>query len=178
MPVKGFKLLSRAERVFCRVILGRDDTDVRLTAKQVAKRRRFSGALHPVNADESGELWFETAEVPGPTKARDKAIRKVAQALQRAGVWSVLTRQGYRFYFSTLPPRNIMPPLASVYAVMFYLGSITRYKPYDFDQIVSERFSWLVSEFLRTQPGQFLYCLASHAAGVDVVPPFASLDWV
>jgi hypothetical protein len=178
MPVKEFVLLSRTGRVFGRLVLERDDSDVRVTGKRILKRRRFRKALHPVHADEGRELWFETAEVPGATKARDKAIREVARALQGVGVWSILTRQGYRFYFSAMPPRDIMPPLASIYAVMFYLGSITRYKPYDFDRIVSQRFSWLVSEFLRTQPGQFVYCLASHAAGVDVVPPFASLDWV
>ncbi len=54
---------------------------------------------------------------------------------------------------------------------MFYLGSITRYKPYDFDKIITQRYSWLIGEFLSTQPMQFLYALASHLDGVEVVRP-------
>jgi hypothetical protein len=69
-----------------------------------------------------------------------------------------------------------LPPLASVYAIMFYLGSITRYKPYDFDRIVAGKFTWLIGEFLKTQPAQFVYGVAAHAAGVDVVRPYALLE--
>jgi hypothetical protein len=43
-----------------------------------------------------------------------------------------------------------------------------------FDKIVAGAYSWLVADFLATQPTQFTYTLASYLAGVDVVRPFAS----
>ena len=67
-----------------------------------------------------------------------------------------------------------MPQLASVYALMFYLGSITRYRPQDF-ATVTEPYAWLVSEFVETQPAQWLYLiLASHIAQTEVLSAFAT----
>jgi hypothetical protein len=59
---------------------------------------------------------------------------------------------------------------------MFYLGSLTRYKPADFDKIVTHRYSWMVAEFLETQPVQFIYGIASFLGGVEVVRPFAAIS--
>ena len=59
---------------------------------------------------------------------------------------------------------------------MFYLGSITRYRPYDFDRYLAGRSGHLLSEFLATQPNQFIYLLASELAGNQVVVPFSAID--
>ena len=98
----------------------------------------------------------------------------LSKALARAGIWSVLTANGYRHYLGAVPQRYRLPQLATIYAVMFYLGSVTRYRPYDYETILGGRYAWLVEEFLATQPTQFLYLLASHLTGVDVVQPMAS----
>jgi hypothetical protein len=121
-------------------------------------------------------LWFETEPELGATTATDSAIQKLADSIRGIGVWSVLTTQGNRFYFGTFPPREQLPALGSTYAVMFYLGSVTRYKPHDFDKIVTRKHSWLIGEFLNTQPMQFLYGLASHVGGVEVVRPYGLLS--
>jgi hypothetical protein len=176
LPVKEFVLLSDQGMVFARVTLSRRDADVRATLEGARSRRRFVRTLNQVKSPEDEALWFETNGIAGARNARDRALRQIAERLQKVGVWPILTRPGYRYYLATIPPSDVLPPLATIYAVMFYLGSITRYKPYDFDRIVSRQYAWLVSEFLRTQPNQFLYCLASHVAGVDVVPPFGSIE--
>jgi len=92
-----------------------------------------------------------------------------------AGMSSILTANGYRMYFCSISRSNWLPPLAAGYAVLFYLGSVTRYKPYVFDKILGGGYSWIVEEFLATYPMQFIYCLASELAGVDVVRPYAAL---
>ena len=58
--------------------------------------------------------------------------------------------------------------------VMFYLGSITRYHPYMFDKIFSDKEQWLMSEFLHTQPKQFLYLATSRVLGQNVLKAYAS----
>ncbi len=68
----------------------------------------------------------------------------------------------------------MLPRLAASYAAFFYLGSITRYKPNDFDKVLEGGFSWVVNELLATEPFQVLYTLASELAGVDVVRPYAT----
>jgi hypothetical protein len=177
LPVKQFDLLRDQDKIFARIILSKTDTDVQSALQKVRSRTSFKRVFRQVWSGNPGEeLWFETEGIHGVKRATDTAIGKLAEHIQKIGIWAILTSQGYRYYLSKIPPGEMLPPLASIYAVMFYLGSITRYKPYDFDRIVSQRFSWLVGEFLRTQPTQFLYCLAGHVAGVDVVRPFASLD--
>lgn len=57
---------------------------------------------------------------------------------------------------------------------MFYLGSITRYHPYLFDKIFSDKEQWLMSEFLTTQPKQFLYLSTAKFLGVDVSKAYSS----
>ncbi len=177
LPVKRFDLLRNQGHVFSRVVFSKSDADVHSTLKTIRSRRSFRKTVKQVQPETTdGDFWFETGGVAGVRRGTDTAIKRLADQIRQIGVWSILTGQGYRFYLSRIPPREMLPPLASIYAVMFYLGSITRYKPYDFDRIVSQKFSWLVSEFLSTQPKQFLYGLASHVAGVDVVRPFAAVE--
>jgi hypothetical protein len=57
---------------------------------------------------------------------------------------------------------------------MFYLGSITRYHPYLFDDIFSEKEQWLMSEFLTTQPKQYLYLATAKVLGQNVLKSYCS----
>jgi hypothetical protein len=129
----------------------------------------------PPNGAAAGRIWLETEVTPARTNRTEAAIRLLAVRLGEVGIWTILTSTGYRSYLSSIEPRRRLPPLAAPYAAMFYLGSITRYKPYDYDAIVKGGYSWLVGELIATQPAQFLYGLASWLAGVDVVRPYASV---
>jgi hypothetical protein len=174
LPIKRFELIRDGQEIWVRLVLSRNDKDVSLTLKNVRQRQSFRRVFDQVESGTDSELWFETGVVAGPKRATDNALRDLAEIVAQVGVWPILTANGNRFYFSTLPPRDQLPSLASIYAVMFYLGSLTRYKPYDFDKIVTHKYAWLVGEFLNTQPTQFLYGLASHLDGVEVVRPYAA----
>jgi len=125
-----------------------------------------------VDSRNKDEFCFETQAYS--LSNRNRPVADLSNALVRAGVWSVLTSTGYRYYLGAVPQRYRLPQLASVYATMFYLGSVTRYRPYDYETILGGRYAWLVEEFLATQPTQFLYLLASQLTGVEVVQPLAS----
>jgi hypothetical protein len=172
VPVKDFELLTDGREVWTRAVLDATDNDVTRALPSVQARTGFRGVFDRVSAP-SGLVWFESRPEAGQRRGVDTAVSRLAGEIRRCGVWSLLTGRGYRHYFGDFPPTQRLPQLASILSVMFYLGSITRYKPYDFDRIVGGRYAWLVSEFLATQPQQFLYLLASNLAGVDVVRPFA-----
>lgn len=125
-------------------------------------------------------LRYELPGLPvstGPGRGFEGRVREVAKSLKRVGIHAILTRQGYRFYVSELRrPAERLPQLAAIYGVMFYLGSITRYRPYDFDRYLSGRAGHLMREFLATQPNQFVFLLASELAGNQVVVPFGAID--
>jgi hypothetical protein len=71
-------------------------------------------------------------------------------------------RQYYLFADSS-PGRTVAAPqLLSVYALMFYFGSVTRYRPNLFRSILNDKHGAQVEEFLSNQTSQFLYLLASE----------------
>ena len=174
-PVHGLALQSGRRQVWCTLKVNRRDWDVKQTFSTIRGARRFRRFFTQIQSDTAELLKFESLAQAGQTRGVDAGIRRLASGFCDIGLWWVLTGDGYRLYLADFPHSRRLPQLASIHAVMFYLGSITRYKPYDFDRLVARDYAWLVSEFLATQPMQFLYGVASLLAGVDVVRPFGAL---
>ncbi len=174
VPIKRIELLYKSGETWANIIFDKNDRDVKESLDVVKKRREFKHYLTAVSGDE-GQICYEMKPVRGHRRGVDKAIRILSEQLKEIGIWYILTSSGYRYYFCAIEPRHKLPPLASTYAAFFYLGSITRYKPYDFDRILSGGYAWVVQELLATQPMQFIYSLASELAGVDVVRPYAAV---
>ena len=62
----------------------------------------------------------------------------------------------------------ILPQLSSIYAVFFYLGSITRCRPDQFDYLVAGPYDPFIQEFIENKPSQWLHLLASEFAKQEV----------
>ena len=97
-------------------------------------------------------------------------------AIVRSNLWTTVSSiPPYRRYYIYLsPPAEVvhrLPQLLSMYAVMFYLGSITRYRPHHFQALLRGAFGPRVRDFVTGQPLQFLYLMASEIAGRDVAKP-------
>ena len=93
--------------------------------------------------------------------------------IKNKGIWYFIGNSGYTMYLSTYP-YNRFSQESIIYMMMFYLGSITRYHPYMFDKIFSDKEQWLMSEFLGTQPKQFLYLATANVLGQSVLKAYAS----
>lgn len=93
--------------------------------------------------------------------------------IQKKGIWYFIGNNGYTMYLSNSSTGRFSQE-SIIYLVMFYLGSITRYHPYMFDEIFSAKEQWLMSEFLNTQPKQFLYLATAKVLGQSVVKAYAS----
>ncbi len=61
-----------------------------------------------------------------------------------------------------------MPQLCSIYAVMYYLGSITRYRPQDFHKLLIGSYGAQIHTILSEQPTQFIYLMTSEFAKQEV----------
>ena len=113
--------------------------------------------------------------------------------LKSKGIWTYSTGNDFKIYINpnrlvkdpnnniyNLHPFNcsttvnqpiILSSAMIIYYLMFFLGSITRYHPYLFEKVLSDKEIWMVSEFLRTQPFQFLVLLTSHVLGKPIFSP-------
>jgi hypothetical protein len=94
----------------------------------------------------------------------------------RPMLWlTVSTTSPYRRYYLYLCPANelptLLPQMLSIYAISYYLGSITRYRPHQYPLIVKGPFGPRIQDFITGQPLQFLYLMASEFARQDVTKP-------
>jgi hypothetical protein len=174
-PISKIELFKNRNQLVVRLTMDKDDKDVEYTISHIKKKKDFKNYLHAVKSDKKNELWYETNPVSAHGRQVDKAISELCKKIMEIGVWTILTQEGYRFYSGNFNKKESLPQLCSIYAVMFYFGSITRYKPYDFD-IITKGYFWLINEYLKTQPMQFLYVLSSILAGTDVVKSYAILE--
>lgn len=176
LPVQRFTVRKKDLQMWAVVHLSKSHiTDSQFTA--LCDTAPLSKNLHRVcaHADDPqgrGSWILETDKVPYAPRSHNKGIAALAKKLRDVGVWSIATSGGYRHYLTTLPEKERLPQLAASFATMFYFGSITRYKPHDFDSI-EEREGWLMSEFLSTDPYQMLYLTASTIGKTEVVAPYA-----
>lgn len=61
-----------------------------------------------------------------------------------------------------------LPQAAVIYATMFYLGSIVRYRPYDFDKLVDKKYRWVIDEFLQIAPKQFVILMVNEITQSEI----------
>jgi len=110
------------------------------------------------------------------------ASRKYANHLQelvdvlKNKLWTtVSTIPPYRRYYVYLCPSSesnqVVHQLLSIYAISYYLGSITRYRPHHFPSITDGSFGPRIQDFVTGQPLQFLYLIASEFAKQEIARP-------
>lgn len=137
--------------------------------------------------EEVNSKWYlkEEHNMPTPNLSRD-IFYQFSKKLTSKGLWTYTTGDEYRLYinschlikdvnniykfspFNTAHPtiqQLILSSATVIYYLMFFFGSITRYHPYLFEKVLSEKEIWLASEFLKTQPLQFLLLLTSKILG-------------
>lgn len=88
-------------------------------------------------------------------------------------IWSAVLRMPpYRKNYLYLSPNSEqahrLPQILSIYAFIYYLGSVTRYRPYFFDNLLSRSDGAHVEELISNVPQQFLFLIASEFSGREV----------
>lgn len=125
-----------------------------------------------ISQDEGRFLYTEKILIPSYSITRND-YASLSALIQQRGIWYFIGSDGYTMYISNSTTGRFSQE-SIIYMVMFYLGSITRYHPYMFDEIFSDKEQWLMSEFLNTQPKQFLYLATARVLGQSVLKAYAS----
>lgn len=120
------------------------------------------------NIQEEGQVFklTESFRMPSYYVGKESYVQ-FAKQIRQKGLWYYMTQDGIRLYVSTQSSCRYSME-AMIYNVMFFFGSITRYHPYFFDSILNKEQYWVVSEFLKTMPQQFLYLVTSKALGISI----------
>ncbi|MBR7653467.1 hypothetical protein KCX83_14175 [Brucella oryzae] len=120
--------------------------------------------------DERRIIEAEMVNVVAYTHRPSQSLEQLSN-FTRSRLWRSVTamppyRKYYVYHGSTT--QYIMNQLLTIYLSTFYFGSITRYKPEQFDFILRSPIGPFVFEFFANQPTQFLYLMASEFMGQEV----------
>lgn len=129
--------------------------------------RSLTNLHYPVSLVGKDYIFKVIHTMPGYNVTRNEYYN-LSSTLKNYGLWYYLENEGIRTYLSTSTTMRFSME-SMIYVPMFFLGSITRYHPYLFDKILNEEQVWIVSEFLKTLPRQFLYLVASKVTGINVL---------
>lgn len=130
-------------------------------------------SFEEVESDDRETRCYESEAMKYRVSPRE-ILPKLVESTKK-DVWSVLRPGGYRYYISTIEKNARLAQVSSAYQVMFYFGSIARYRPDDFIKFIEGKHGWLVTEFINTQPIQFTYLLGSSIIDSEMVIPETSM---
>ena len=121
--------------------------------------------------DENGKdrYYWEESTYMLSTKPTKSDYYSLSFKMKGKGLWYFTDGNKYKKYVSTEPLHISTESI--IYNLMFFFGSITRYHPYLFDEMLTEQQMWIVSEFLKTQPKQFLYIVTSKTIESAILKP-------
>jgi hypothetical protein len=165
------------KRLWATVQILRDDLDrADKPRKDLLKETTLQPLFREVEGieDNDGRPVVQLEQI-NPVAYTGRTADKLADAVAvlRPYIWSTaITIRPFRRYYLYASPSaehpHLLPQPLSIYAITYYLGSITRYRPQHFAKIISGDFGEFIQEFLTSQPSQFLYLMASDFAKRDV----------
>lgn len=171
---------NAANELWLNLILIADDLSrLGITHKQFLAESRLSPAFHEVKfsevIDQRRLLCFEQTTRTSFADRPSDQVQSLVDQFKR-DIWvTVNGAQPYRRYYAYLAPvaeRNaVVHQLLSIYAITYYLGSITRYRPQLFDTFLADAFGPRIEEFVSVQPMQFIYLIASEFAEQEITKP-------
>jgi hypothetical protein len=80
-------------------------------------------------------------------------------------------RKPYIYCCPSAERRARLPQILSIYLLMFFFGSITRYSPLYFEDLLESKYGPLFETLISESPTQFLYLMASEILGREVSKP-------
>lgn len=127
------------------------------------------------HADASTHLLhvFEQSARTGYTSRPSDVVMDSVRGV-RDEMWQTVTASPpYRKFYLYLsePPERRLPQWMSVYSILFWLGSLTRYQPVELLDALRGPLGPFFHEFIETQPSQLLYLLTSELGRQDVSKP-------
>ncbi len=137
------------------------------------------GAIHASNifalpADQArGMLFVETKKTFPPVRAGTLPMKDIAEEIVAAlgdslsinpfsGPWQFAINE-------TMPGRIAMQEVLAIYLVMFYLGSLVRYRPWILEAMLDKKEAWIVERFVKTTPLTFLRYMRNIIDGQNLV---------
>lgn len=179
LTVEGFDVLHSpaTKEVWLDLYLSRNDLDrLGISETKVLSYAGMLGEFEVATRASHGDRVCFQQRSPAsygadPGEALAQIIRKV-----RNGIWETVKiaspyRKPYIYCCPLAEQGARLPQMLSVYLLMFFLGSVTRYSPGYFEDVLDSKYGPFFETFISESPMQFLYLMASDMLGREVTKP-------
>lgn len=134
--------------------------------KELLSKTQLLNEWHEIRSDSEEIITLEQCKVEPFATSPIEELQKLARML-RPHLWqAAVISPPYRKYYLYAAPndehKELLPQLASIYALMFYLSDLTRYHPSEFYALLQSSLGPFYMGLLQDSPKQFLYLLASE----------------
>lgn len=161
------------------MLVADDLSRLSITHKLFLAESQLAPLFHQVKSAEVFDgrrlLCFEQSVKAHFAHRASDQVQSLVDQLKRHMWVSVNGSPPYRRYYAYLAPAaeqgEVLPQLLSIYAITYYLGSVTRYRPQLFDTLLADAFGPRIEEFVSAQPMQFIYLVASEFAEQEITKP-------
>lgn len=137
--------------------------EVFMGGSKLEEASKFTSVIRRVTEEDTSQLRFRSRRTIALDHRNEiswkNAYRKICNEITDLGVVSLLTRDGYKFYLNLSPGK--LNRYCSILALMFYIGSVARYRPSLNEKILKGKYQVLINEAIETCPNQFYYHLVS-----------------
>ena len=159
-------------------LFAQDLTRLGITHKRLLTGCGLDAEVREVTSNTEGTKRVLVFEQRDPVQYNHRVSDVIPQAVDRVrkSLWTIVRSDPpFRKYYVYVVPADeaeqVLPQLGAIYAVMFYMGSVTRYRPQQFDELMKSSFGAQLQELLTAQPPQFLYLMASEFSKREVTRP-------
>ncbi|MGL5922647.1 YaaC family protein [Chroococcidiopsis sp.] len=168
LPVEiGFLVNSRKDKLFTEIKYEKKQ-ETRVDTSKFYKETR-KDYFHDQRENNGWLIYRSKNKKPVNQNNFPTIYRNIQKDYTEFALASLLTRSGYRYYCDLKP--GCYHHLSFSLALLFYLGSVARYRPTEVEDLLISELSPLVSEAIAVVPKQFLYQLLSFITGnVCVIP--------
>ncbi|MEX2410897.1 MAG: YaaC family protein [Candidatus Paceibacterota bacterium] len=160
--------------VWLRIYVNKHDLSrLSITHSNYLEETRLTGKFRQVTHDDVDTLCFESINTMTHGGWPSDKLHDLSFSI-KPHLWQVLlSANPYKKFYTYTAPNNeiVLPQLLSIYALVYYYGSVTRYRPRQFQNIIDSNHGGYVSEFINNQVLQFLYLISAEFAKRDVIKP-------
>lgn len=173
LPVNISFLVNEAKNKLFTEISFEKKNESRVETERFYKRSRKQYFFK--RGEESGRLYFRSNNRKSLTvKNMPTLYKNIQKEYEAFDLCSIMTRSGYNYYCDLRPPG--LHQLSYSLALLFYIGSIARYRPSETEAIQGSKISPIISEAMAVLPSQFLYQMVSMITSKVCVIPQSKID--
>ncbi len=178
VSIESFELmhLQAQKAVWLNIYARKSDLErLSITGEAASREANLKGTFHLALSQLLDTMCFQqhmpTLYTADPGESLVKIIEETRNNLWETVKVASPYRKPYIYCCPTSEHQCRLPQLLSIYLLMFFLSSVTRYSPGYFEELLESKYGPFFDTFISESPLQFLYLMASELLGREVSKP-------